>query len=86
MGKSLSKYQCGFRKGFNSQDCLLAALEKWKRTANNGNIFAVLLTDLSKAFECLSHEMIIAKLNAYGFKLTALKIIQTTFQIDCKEL
>ena len=35
------------------------------------------MTDLSKAFDCLSHELIIAKLNAYGFSLPALKLMQS---------
>ena len=77
MGQFLSKYQSGFRKGFSAQDCLLAMLEKWKRTVHKGNVFGVLLTDLSKAFDCLSHELIIAKLNAYCFSLPALKLIQS---------
>ena len=31
----LSKYQCGFRKGFSDQQCLLAMLEKWKSAVDN---------------------------------------------------
>ena len=77
MDQFLWKYQCGFRKLFRAQDCLPAMLEKWKRTVDNRNIFGVLLTDLSKAFYCLSHELIIAKLNAYGFSLPVLKVIQS---------
>ena len=75
MDKFLSKYQCGFRKGYNAQHCLLAMIEKWKKAVDNGNVFGALLTDLSKAFDCLPHDLIIAKLNSYGFNLTALNLI-----------
>ena len=71
----LSKYQCGFRKGFSTQHWLLAMLEKWKRSVDNGKAFGALLTDLSKAFDCLDHELLIAKLNACGFSLTVSKLI-----------
>ena len=50
-----SKYQCGFRKGFSTQQCLLAMLEKWQRSVDNSKMFGALLTDLSKAFGCLDH-------------------------------
>ena len=82
----LSKYQCGFRKGFSAQHCLLAMLEKWKNAVDKGKVFGALLTDLSKAFDCLPHELIITKLNTYGFNFPALKLMQlpcslkTTYQ------
>ena len=34
-----------------------------------------MLTDLRKAFGCLNHELLVAKLNAYGFTLPALKLV-----------
>ena len=39
-------------------------------------MFALLLTDLSKTFHCLDHELLIAKLNAYCFRLTVLKLVK----------
>ena len=71
----LSKYQYGFRKGFTTQHCLLAMLEKWKRSVDKGKAFDTLLTDLSKDFDRFDHELQIVKLNACGFSLTALKLI-----------
>ena len=52
----LSNSQCGFRKGFSTQHCLLLMLEKWKRAVDNNKVFGALLTDLSKAFDCISHD------------------------------
>ena len=77
MDPLLSKYQCGFRKGYSVQHYLLAMLEKWKNTVDKGKIFGALLAGLSKAFDSLSHDLLIAKLNAYGFSLPALKLVHS---------
>ena len=55
---------------------LLAMLEKWKKAADTKKVFGALLTDLSKVFDCFLNDLIIAKLNAYGFSLPALNLIQ----------
>ena len=52
-------------------------LEKWKSTTDNKRSFGALLTNLSKAFDCLSHDLLIAKLNAYGFNMSALQFVHS---------
>ena len=70
-----SNQQFGFRKGYIIKRCLLVMLEAWKRSVDKSKVFRVLLTDLSKAFDCLDHELITAKLNAYGFSTPTLRLI-----------
>ena len=40
-----SKFQCGFRKGYSPQQCLIALIEKWKSATDKGEYFGALLTD-----------------------------------------
>ena len=63
----LSKYQYRFRKGSSAPQFILSMLEKWKSAINNRKTFGALLTERLKGFGCLSHDLLIAKLNACGF-------------------
>ena len=75
MKDKLSKYLCGFRKGMSAQNCLLFMIEKWRKCLDRHGKAGVILTDLSKAFDCLVHDLLIAKLRAYGFDYLSLKLI-----------
>ena len=76
----LFKYQCGFRKGFSAQH----SLEKWKSAVANKNVFSAVLTGLSKAFNCPSLDLLIAKLNIYEFSIAALRLVQS-YLSNCRQ-
>ena len=50
--------------------------EKWKSVVDNQKSFGALLTDLSKAFGCFSHDLLISKLNACKFSIGSLRLVQ----------
>ena len=50
MENFFSKFQCGFRKGYSTQQCLTALIEKLKSATDKGKSFGKLLTDLCKVF------------------------------------
>ena len=62
--KFLSPYLFGYRKGYSTEQCLTIMLEAWRKTLDEKKCAGAVLTDLSKAFNCLSNELLIA---AYGF-------------------
>ena len=64
-----------FRKGHSTQHPLIEMIEKWRKALDKGHNAAAVLTDLSKAFDCMNHELLIAKLEAYGLSKSALNLV-----------
>ena len=58
----LSPYLCGYRKGFSTQYALLSLIERWKKILDEKGFGGAVLMDLSKAFDTLNYEQLIAKL------------------------
>ena len=79
MKDNLSKLLTGFRKNHSTQHCLLNMLEKWKNTLDNGGFVCIIFMDLSKAFDTMNHDLLIAKLEAYGFQEDALAFMESYF-------
>ena len=70
-----SKFQCGFRKEFTMQDCLLLMIDKWKKTVDSNNAFGVILKDLLNTFDFICHDFLVSIVQAHGLS-NNLKIIQ----------
>ena len=65
------------QEGYSTQDRLLAMVVNCKNVLDQGKKYGALLTDLSKAFDCLPHDLIVVKLHAYGFSTELLKLIKS---------
>ena len=75
MNKYLSVFISAYRSSYSTQHVLIRLLEHWREKLDENNIVGAVFMDLSKAFDCISHDLLIAKLNAYGFTSDALTYI-----------
>ena len=58
--------------GYSLKHCLFSTIDKWKKAVDN-KVLGALLTDLSKAFDCICHDLLVAKLNADDLSFPAIK-------------
>ena len=71
------EYLSGFRKGHGCHDILTRMTEDWRQALDNGKTVGIMAIDLSKAFDCMPHGLLIAKAHAYGFSLNACKLLKS---------
>ena len=77
MENKFSNLLCGFRKGFSTQTTLIKLLQKWQKCLDNKGIVGTVLIDLSKAYDCIQHDLLLAKLDAYGFSKRAIAFLKS---------
>ena len=72
INKCLSEFVAAYRKRYSSSHVLIRLVENWKKELDNKEYVSAILMDLSKAFDCIPHELLIAKMDANGFSENAL--------------
>ena len=72
---TLSVFIAAYRKSYSTQHVLIKLLEDWKEKLDKDHIVGAVLMDLSKAFDCIPHDILIAKLHAYGLDENSLVFI-----------
>ena len=77
MTDKLSKQLTGFRKNHSTHHCLSCMLEIWKKVLDKGGYICAIFMDLSKAFDTLNHDLLIAKLRTYGFETVVLRYMKS---------
>ena len=75
---SLNQVLCGFRKASSTQHPLFRLLQKWQKRFDPERFIGAMLMDLTKTYDCLRHDLLIAKLKAYGLSNSSLNLLLDT--------
>ena len=79
-----NKMMCAYRKQYSSCHALTYLLDSWKSALDNNKCVGTLLMDLSKAYDCVPHSLLLCKLHAYGFTEDACRFIGS-YLVDRKQ-
>ena len=75
--KSCQNFYQSIEKNVSCQNVPLRLIEQWRECLDNNKLVGAVFMDLSKAFDCLPHDLLIAKLKAYGFDRNVLKLFHS---------
>ena len=82
----LSPLLRGFRSRYSTQHALLNLNNKWQSCLDNSRLVRTILMDLFKAFDCLAHEPVLAKLHAYRVEVKSLKLLLDNLSIQTQRV
>ena len=71
----ISSLLCAYKKRYSAQHALIRLIETICKALGEKGVAGMILIDLSKAFDCMPHDLLIAKLNVYCFGLRGLRLL-----------
>ena len=80
----LSKFISAYRKSYSSNHALIRLIENWKKFLYQKKFVVAVLMDLSKAFDSIPHDLLIAKMHVYGFSIDAVTFFHSYLK-GCKQ-
>ena len=75
MENFLNQLLCGFRKAHSTQHALFRLIQSWQKELDETGFVGTTLMDLSKVYDCLPHDLMVAKLEAYDISKESLQLI-----------
>ena len=73
--KILSKFVSAYRKFYSTNHVLLKLIEEWKKSLDDKSIIGAVLMYFSKGFDCIPHDLLVAKLHVYGLSMDAITFV-----------
>ena len=73
----MSSFLSAYHSRHSTQYVLLSLIKQWRACRDQNKVVTGILMDLSKAFECLPHDLLIAKLEAYGVEKSSLLLLMS---------
>ena len=80
----LSDHISAYRKNYSCETSLLKLTEDWRQSLDNKEIVTVISLDLSKAFDCIPHNLLLAKFKAYSVSEHSVSLFKS-YLSNCKQ-
>ena len=77
MNNFLNELLCGFLKAHITQHALFKLLQAWQKGLDSSGFIGTILINLSKAYDCLPHDLLITKLGTYGLDRSGIRLVVT---------
>ena len=74
MENFLNQLLCGFRKAYSAQNAIFRLIQSWQNEIDDSGFVGTILMDLSEAYDCLPHDLMVAKLEAYDISKESLQL------------